>query len=82
MSTSVTQGLVLKLKSDNSRYTSARQDVASESTLPTNTETRGFTGKVGGFLGGKMFDYFLTRFVTTFYEVLYYTITISFNRAS
>ncbi|CAB4026571.1 Hypothetical predicted protein, partial [Paramuricea clavata] len=60
ISTSFTEGLVLKSEADNARYTSPRQDVASESTLPTNAQTRAVTGKVGAFVGGKMFDYFLT----------------------
>jgi hypothetical protein len=62
-STLFNQALVIKSNSNHARNSPVHQNVASESTLPTNAERRSITKKVGGFVGGKMFDYFLSRFV-------------------
>jgi hypothetical protein len=53
----VTEALVIKSKAETTR-----QNDTSIPTLQTAVhEKRSFGGKVGGFFGGKMFDYFLTR---------------------
>jgi hypothetical protein len=62
ISTPFTQALVIKSKAENTRNTPVRH---TSSTLPiaNNAERKSFTGKIGGFVGGKMFDYFLTRYL-------------------
>lgn len=40
----------------------AIKNISVESTITANARRKSFEAAVGGFLGGQMFDYFLTRF--------------------
>ena len=60
---SATQARVIKSKVVNVRHSTNRQneDISISTLKAADDEKRSFGKKVGGFLGGKMFDYFLTR---------------------
>ena len=63
ISTPFTEALVIKSKAENTRNTPVRQTSSSTLPIANNAERKSFTGKIGGFVGGKMFDYFLTRYL-------------------
>lgn len=45
------------------RETAFYENAHSSTAQPGRAQKRGFDSKMGGFFGGKMFDYFLSRFV-------------------
>ncbi len=63
----IAQPLVVKLNGKHARNRDLGGNIHSESALASNAQRRSLTKKFGGFLGGKVFDYFLTRFVQYLY---------------
>ena len=61
---SSTQSTKAHVRISLARETAAFYGNSHSSTAQTGRgQKRGFDSKMGGFLGGKMFDYFLSRFV-------------------